>query len=117
LGVYERLSEDSLETKVRKTYTWKHALLGLMAMKYGFYSTQISLVYCLHSTATTTATPTPTPKSSNAIPDATGDFLFLALPSPQKGGRGGVGARSSKKISSYRSSSSSAHQGKRGKYR
>jgi len=40
-------------------------------------------------------TPTPTQKCPKAISDATGDFVFLVLPSPNKGGRGGVGARSS----------------------
>jgi len=41
----------------------------------------------------TTHMPTQTFPTANA--DAKGDFVFLVLPSPNKGGRGGVGARSS----------------------
>jgi len=63
----------------RKTYIWKHALLGLKATTYGFFSTQTSQIKFLHHTATS-ITPTQT---ANAA-------LFLCcFPSPQKGG--GVG--------------------------
>jgi len=53
----------------------------------------LTLRYQHAATTPTTPTPTPTQPCSNAIPDAKGDFLFLVLPSPQKGGRGGVGAQ------------------------
>ena len=63
--------------------------------------------------------PTPTQKCPKAISDATGDFFFLGTSLPQNKG-GGVGwrrpAAAAAKICSYRSSSSSARQGKRDKY-
>jgi len=73
----------------RKTYNWKHALLSLKALTYGFFSTQTSPIQFLHGTATST---TPTHTQNCPIAEA---VHFLVLPSPQKGGRGGVGARSS----------------------
>ena len=54
-------------------------------------------------------TPTPTPKCPNAIPDATGDFLFFGTSLPQnKGGEVGWGRPTA--------AAASARQGKRDKY-
>jgi hypothetical protein len=64
----------------------------------------------------TFTTPTLTQTCPSANPDATGDFLFLILPSPKKGGGVGWGlAVAAAKFRSCRSSSS-ARQGKRNKY-
>jgi hypothetical protein len=62
-------------------------------MKYGFLSTKILLIQRLHHTATST-TPQPMQTCPSANPEAIGDYLFFVLPQ-NKGGRGGVGARSS----------------------
>ena len=87
---------------------------GTRPMNSPIVYTQISPV---KRTATLT-TPTPTPKCPKAIPDATGDFVFLVLPSPNKGGGGVVSGRAAAaaKIHSCHSSSS-ARQGKRDKHR
>jgi hypothetical protein len=61
---------------------------------------------------------TPTQTCPNAIPDATGDFIFFGTSLPQKGGRVRARQAAAAKIRSCRSHSSSSTPGaKRNKYR
>jgi hypothetical protein len=87
--------EDNEASKAQKVLAQvKRVHPGLAARDCAFFSTQTSLVCCLHCTATST-TPTPTQTCPNANPDATGDFFFgTSLPQKRGAGRGG-GARSS----------------------
>jgi hypothetical protein len=41
--INKRKTAESLEKKARRTYKWKHALLGLMAMTYGFFPRTLRL--------------------------------------------------------------------------
>ena len=90
----------------RKTYNWKHALLSLKALTYGFFSTQTSPIQFLHGTATST---TPTHTQNCPIADA---VLFFGASLLPKRGRGGVGARAAAaaKMNSCRSCNSKKAQ-------
>jgi hypothetical protein len=98
----------------RKTYNWKHALLSLKALTYGFFSTQTSPIQFLHGTATST---TPTHTQNCPIADA---VLFFGASLPPKRGAGwggGAQQQQQQKINSCRSCNSSAQGAKRNKYR
>jgi hypothetical protein len=103
--------EDNEASKAQKVLAQvKRVHPGLAARDCAFFSTQTSLVCCLHCTATST-TPTPTQTCPNANPDATGDF-FWYFPPPKKGGGAGWGrAQQQQQESAAAAAATAAHQG------